>query len=168
MALQRITPGLTDNTLVTGRKIVYKDIDLTFSAKSGSLDSDGTFRGDLFKKTDTAAVIQSVGNVLLTNRLEKPFAPSFGGDLRAMLFDMVETYSESLIRGQIINALERDEPRVKVTDVQFFDGDRLVERGAARIFDRDSMRNTVAIKVFFQIDNAEGEFTAQVNMNRLR
>ena len=112
MALKRVTPGKTDTTLVTGKQKEYKDLDLTFSAKPGSLNEDGVQQGDLYKKTDAAAVIQSVENILLTNRLEKPFNPTYGANLRAMLFDMVETYSERIIRNQIINALQRDEPRV--------------------------------------------------------
>lgn len=168
MALKRVTPGKTDTTLVTGKQKEYKDLDLTFSAKPGSLNENGVQQGDLYKKTDAAAVIQSVENILLTNRLEKPFNPTYGANLRAMLFDMVETYSERIIRNQIINALQRDEPRVTVTDVRFYDEDKLVAAGAASVFGRDSLRNTVAIVVHFEIDNSEGEFTARVNLNRLR
>jgi phage baseplate assembly protein W len=168
MALKRVTPGKTDTTLVTGKKIDYKDIDLSFSAKPGSINEDGKKQGDVYKKVDTAAVIQAVENVLLTDRLEKPFNPNYGANLRSMLFDMVETYSEELVRRQIIRALNRDEPRVTVTDVKFYDGNRLVNSGAASIFDRDSLRNTVAIIVEFEIDNSQGQFSARVNLNRLR
>jgi phage baseplate assembly protein W len=173
MALRRVTPGLKDNTLVTGKKIEYSDIDLTFTAKSGSptsyVNGTGTdFKGDVFKKTDAAAVIQSVQNILLTNRLEKPFKPKYGANLRAMLFETVETYSETIISQMVTNALARDEPRVTVTDVKFFDGDDLVRKGAGSIFSRNSLRNTVAVIVEFTIENEQGEFTARVNMNRLR
>ena len=37
--------------------------------------------GDIYKKQDVAAVIQSVGNILLTNHNEKPFDPFFGGNI---------------------------------------------------------------------------------------
>lgn len=169
MALRRITPGLTnDKRLVTGKQIDYKDIDLTFTAKSGSINEQGIRQGDIFKKTDVAAVIQSVENILLTNRLEKPFTPNFGGNLRAMLFDMVESYSERFLKQRIIEALKRDEPRVTVTDVKFYDSEKLVQAGAANVFGRDSLRNTIAIVVEFEIDNSDGVFTARVNMNRLR
>ena len=43
----------------------FIDIDLNFTAKSTS--------GDIFKKTDQAAVKQSIKNLLMTNKLEKPF-----------------------------------------------------------------------------------------------
>jgi len=173
MALKRVTPGLKDNTLVTGKKIQYSDIDLSFTAKSGTPTSynNGTpkgFIGDVFKKSDAAAVVQSVQNILLTNRLEKPFRPKYGANLRAMLFETVETYSETLISQMVVNALGRDEPRVTVTDVKFYDGETLVEKGAGSIFSRNSLRNTVAVIVEFTIENEQGEFTARVNMNRLR
>lgn len=173
MALKRVTPGLTDNTLVTGRKIKYKDIDLTFTPKTGSPSSYSNgegqnFKGDLFTKTDVAAVIQSVQNIVLTNKLEKPFNPRYGANLRSMLFETVESYSETIISDLIRNALSRDEPRVTVTDIKFYDGNTLVQKGARSIFRDGSFRNTVAIIVEFTIDNAEGEFSARVNMNRLR
>jgi len=173
MALKRVTPGLKDNTLVTGKQIEYKDIDLTFTAKSGAASSysgsvGSDFKGDIFKKTDAAAVIQSVQNILLTNKLEKPFNPNYGANLRSMLFENVESYSETIIRDLITNAIGRDEPRATVTDVKFYDGNTLTERGAANVFSRNSLRNTVSIVVEFTIENAQGEFSARVNMNRLR
>lgn len=89
MALKRVTPGLTDTTLVTGKKIRNSDIDLTFNTKAGALNEEGVMQGDIYKKHDAAAVIQAVENILLTNHFEKPFNPFFGGNLRAMLFETV-------------------------------------------------------------------------------
>lgn len=173
MALKRVTPGLKDNTLVTGKQIEFKDVDLTFTAKTGSPTSYSSgvgqdLKGDVFKKTDAAAVIQSVQNILLTNKLEKPFNPQYGANLRSLLFENVENYSEGIMTELIENALARDEPRVTVTNVKFFDGDTAVESGAASIFSANSLRNAVSIIVEFTIENEEGEFSARVNMNRLR
>ena len=55
-------------SLISSRKINYRDIDLSFAAKPA---------GDLFKKVDAASVKQAVKNLLLTNRGEKPFQPEF-------------------------------------------------------------------------------------------
>ena len=49
MALRRITPGLTDKTLVTKKQKFYKDVDLAFLPKIGAVDSDGVRRGDVYK-----------------------------------------------------------------------------------------------------------------------
>ena len=46
-------------SLISSRGTDYKDIDLAFAAKPA---------GDVFKKTDAAAVKQAVKNLLLTNR----------------------------------------------------------------------------------------------------
>lgn len=166
MALKRQTPGLTDTTLVTGKKIQYTDVDLGFNAKPGAENEDGVMQGDVYKKVDHAAVIQSVENILLTNHYEKPFNLFYGANLRAMLFETVENYSESIVRGMIERAIKRDEPRVDVTNVTFYDGKTAIERGVQSL--RDNFRNTVYIKVEFRIENSEGTFTASVNMNRLR
>lgn len=166
MALKRVTPGLTDTTLVTGKKIQYTDVDLGFNAKPGAENEQGVMQGDVYKKTDNAAVIQAVENILLTNHYEKPFNLFYGANLRAMLFETVENYSETLVREMITNAIKRDEPRVEVVDVVFYDGSTAIERGVQSL--RDNFRNTVYIKVEFRIENSDGTFTASVNMNRLR
>ena len=66
-------------TLVGARKRVYSDIDLTFAKK---LD------GDVFKKQNAAAVKQSIKNLLMTNYMEKPFQPFFGGNMSDFLFEL--------------------------------------------------------------------------------
>lgn len=166
MALKRVTPGLTDTTLVTGKKIRNSDIDLTFNTKPGALNEAGVMQGDIYKKHDAAAVIQAVENILLTNHFEKPFNPFFGGNLRAMLFETVENYSEPFVRDMVTQAIERDEPRAKVVDVKFYDGKDAIRRGAQTL--RDNFRNTIYIRVEFRVETQEGTLTAAVNMNRLR
>ena len=64
-------------TIISSRERVYKDVDLTFTARS---------MGDVFKKTDAAAVKQSIKNLLLTNHGDKPFTHYYGGNLNSFLF----------------------------------------------------------------------------------
>ena len=73
--------NLNTRSLVTTRTRLYSDIDLTFAKKPS---------GEIYKKTDAAAVKQAVKNLLLTNKYEKPFQPSFGGDLNNLLFELVD------------------------------------------------------------------------------
>jgi len=87
---------------------LYKDIDLTFAKKSS---------GDIFKKTDAAAVKQSVKNILMTNPTEKPFDPYFGGGLNEFLFELSEEFSELDIQEQVAQAIENYEPRARVKAV---------------------------------------------------
>ena len=56
--------NLNTAAIITSRKKVYKDIDLTFAVRT---------MGDVFKKTDAASVKQAVKNLLLTNQIEKKF-----------------------------------------------------------------------------------------------
>ena len=53
--------NLNKATLVVSRSRVYKDIDLSFAKRP---------YGDVYKKTDAAAVKQAVKNLLLTNSTE--------------------------------------------------------------------------------------------------
>lgn len=102
--------NLQTATIATSRVRQYKDIDLSFTAKPS---------GEIFKKTDAAAVKQAVKTLLLTNRLEKPFRPNFGGDIRNDLFELADNFTIApILREKIITSIERFEPRAEITDVR--------------------------------------------------
>lgn len=167
MALKRLTPELdNDKTLITGVGKQYVDLDLFFMAKPGTM-IDGVMKGDVYKKKDAAAVIQSVRNILLTNYYEKPFNPGFGGNLRSMLFENKESYSESFMRGKIKEVIARYEKRAIVTDVEFYGDDGFrIRRGTQTVM--DWVVNDITIKVVFRLETNAELYTATVNMNRLR
>lgn len=164
MALKKVSPGLSKNTSVTGKQIFYSDLDLSFSAKPGTPNESGVYRGDVYKKIDTQAVVQAVENILLTNTGEKPFLPSFGANLRQMLFDLSNSYSEQFVTEIIKSAIKRWEPRAFVLDVKYYAGEELISAGIADF--RKYVNNNISIRVEMLIDN-EGT-VANVNMNRLR
>jgi len=164
MALQRVTPGLSKGTKVTAKKKFYSDIDLSFTPKVGSPDTEGNFSGDIYKKLDYRAVQQSVENLLLTNTLEKPFEPSFGANLREMLFEHSAEYSVSYLKDRIETSVKRWEPRAVITDVKFYSGEELISAGIANI--GSYVNNNVRIVVEFEINNKG--FKTSVNMNRFR
>ena len=173
MALKRITPGLSDRTLVTKKQRFYKDVDLAFLPKIGTIDSDGVRRGDVYKKIDVAAVIQSVTTILLTNKYEKPFLPEFGADLRSFLFERIEFYSESVVNNVVRYAIKAYEPRIRVTDVIFTDiaANKQVPKGASSLTywnAGDESRYAIMITVVGQILNTNEFVSIDVNMNRLR
>lgn len=90
-------------------KFKYSDLDFNF-AKAPS--------GDVARKFDNNSIKQALRNVLLTNFYERPFRPSFGGNLISKLFD---TFSEGLLsetRSNIIEVVKLFEPRVNIIDVQ--------------------------------------------------
>jgi len=53
----------------------------------------------------------------LTNKLEKPFNPGFGGDLRSFLFNLSSDIDEEGIEDNVITTIENYEPRVKLRRV---------------------------------------------------
>ena len=55
--------NLSTKSITTTRQLTFTDIDLTFTAKPS---------GEIYKKTDAAAVKQAIKNLLLTNKMEKP------------------------------------------------------------------------------------------------
>ena len=101
--------NIATRPITTSRTTSYTDIDLTFTNKSN---------GDIFKKTDAAAVKQSVKNLLMTNRGEKPFKYSFGGNLNSYLFALSEDIDNIDIQDAIRMAINNNEPRAAVQGVQ--------------------------------------------------
>jgi len=98
------------------RERAFSDVDLTLDARVAPTYSSGD--GDVLRKVDAAAVKQSLKNLLLTNRFEKPFRPAFGGDLGGLLFEMMdETTADKMIQ-QIRASVKRFEPRAIITNLK--------------------------------------------------
>ena len=136
--------NLGSRPIVTSRTRNYKDIDLTFNKKT---------TGDIFKKTEAAAVKQAIKNLLLTNKTEKPFQPYFGGNLNSFLFNLDTEFDEDDIRDTIENAIYNFESRALVEDVQV---------------NLSSDYNQVRISVRFQVISTKETDTLNVSLTRLR
>jgi phage baseplate assembly protein W len=136
--------NLGSRPIVTSRTRNYKDIDLTFNKKT---------TGDIFKKTEAAAVKQAIKNLLLTNKTEKPFQPYFGGNLNSFLFNLDTEFDEDDIRDTIENAIYNFEPRALVQKVQV---------------NLSSDYNQVRILIEFQVISTKETDTLNVSLTRLR
>ena len=136
--------NLNSRSIVTTRNKLFSDIDLTFSKRPS---------GDIFKKVDAAAVKQAVKNLLLTNAFEKPFQPTFGGNLNALLFELVDDESSHEIENVIVETITRFEPRAKVISV---------------VANVEPDYNAVAVTVTFQVVNTEEVVTFETTLTRLR
>lgn len=88
------------------KTITYRDFDLQFRRHPST--------GKLIIKKNDDAVKQSVKNLVLTNRYERPFLPEFGGDVRSRLFDNFNTIAASEYENLIKNAIENYEPRASI------------------------------------------------------
>ena len=135
---------LGSSSIIGSRTKVYKDIDLTFAAKPS---------GEIFKKTDAAAVKQAVKNLMLTNHFEKPFQPRFGANLRDLLFDLADDESEEDIEERCLNAINVFEPRAEALNV-------------TAIANPD--RNSISVTVEFKIINTEELVKFTSTLARLR
>jgi phage baseplate assembly protein W len=98
-----------EKNTIRARQNVYSDLDFRFTINPNT--------GDIALKRDAEAVKQSVQNILLTGRGERPFNPTFGGNLRAYLFENFDAVTEAAIKNVIINSLRNHAPRVKVDNV---------------------------------------------------
>ena len=135
---------LGTSSILGSRTKLYKDIDLTFAAKPS---------GEIFKKTDAAAVKQAVKNLMLTNHFEKPFQPRFGANLRDLLFDLADEDAEEDIEERCINAINVFEPRAQALNVT-----------ATATPDR----NSIAVVVEFRVINTEELVKFTSTLARLR
>lgn len=122
----------------------YTDVDLSFTAKPS---------GDIYKKTDAAAVKQAVKNILMTNRGEKPFLPKYGGNLNDFLFNLSTDFSEFDIEEAVTLAVHNYEPRARVLEVN-------------STLKPDN--NSVDVQVVFQIISTSEIATTNISLTRLR
>lgn len=136
--------NLSSSNIISSRTKDYSDVDLSFVPKPN---------GDIFKKTDAAAVKQSVKNIILTNHFEKPFLPFFGGNVRSLLFELAYDDVGEETQENIISALQRYEPRARVLNI-----DIQVEQ------DNNNLRVTIE----FQVVSTEEIVVFTTVVSRLR
>jgi phage baseplate assembly protein W len=148
MAIRRVLStedgNLQKSTLISSRAVDYLDIDLTFAKRPS---------GDIYKKKDAAAVKQSIKNLLLTDFYEKPFQPFFGGNLRAMLFELADEDTEDEVEENIRNAINKYEPRAEILTIS-----------VNVLPDQNDMR----VSVYFKIISTQETVTFTTNLSRLR
>jgi len=124
----------------------YVDIDFGFRANPNT--------GDIALKRDEQAIKQSVVNILLTNKGERPFDPDFGSNITNQLFENFDPIVKQLIDEDIRGALRNYEPRVRVLNVDV---------------NAQPDRNSIDISVEFQIRSPEQTVTTvNFSVERLR
>ena len=87
----------------------FKDLATSFNANPAT--------GDFGVVKNENAIKQSVRNLILTMFGERPFQPSIGSKVRALLFEPWDPFSVDAIKSEIFNCLSRLEPRIQVTGV---------------------------------------------------
>lgn len=125
------------------QKKLYSDIDLTLVTKSSGQV------GDIYKKTDAAAVKQSIKTLVLTNRFEKPYRPSFGGNLGGMLFELINEETGEEIIERVTESIERYEPRAKVLNIDVY---------------ANPDQNSISVRLEFRVINTNVVETLNLNI----
>jgi len=87
----------------------FKDLSVTFK-KHPVTD-------DLVTVKDKAAITQSIVNLLLTNKGERLFQPNLGSGIYRTLFEPLDYGTAAMVRGEVVEVLERYEPRIVVAKV---------------------------------------------------
>ena len=124
----------------------YIDIDLSFAAKGA---------GDVYKKTAVPSVTQSLKNLLMTNRTEKPFSPYFGANLNSYLFELMDQGTINQMQNAIIQNIRVFEPRINSETLQV-------------IPEVDENGNSVTLTIIFNIVNSSQSVEFTTRLNRLR
>ena len=122
----------------------YSDIDCTFEASPVT---------GIYKKTDAAAVRQSVKNLLMTNHGELPFRPYYGGNLNDLLFSLSTDLESSDVESNVRYAIEKYEPRARIQTMT------------------STIRpdyNSMDITIVFEVVNTQKVVTLNVNIARTR
>ena len=137
--------NLSNAPITTSVKRTNSDIDCSFERNRDT--------NDVYKKTEAAAVRQSIKNLLMTNRGSVPFKPVYGGDLESFLFQL-DTEIESY---DIEEAVE--------TQIKLFEPRAVLRRVTANI---QSEYNAVSITIVFQVINTTKVVTMELSISRAR
>jgi phage baseplate assembly protein W len=131
--------------MATTLQKIYSDIDFTFT--------EMPVTGDIAVSYDSQAVIRSLRNIILTNKYEKPFNPTFGSQLNNLLFEPISPVMEIAIENEITAAVNNYEPRITLQSV--------------KVEGRDDLdAYTVTITFFIQNSTVGNTVTFQLQRDR--
>jgi len=125
--------------------VTYVDFDLSFR--------QNPLTDDLAIRSDEEAIKQSLKNILLTQRGEKPFQPDFGAGLDSLLFEQLNRITKSVAENKILAAIENEEPRVRITNINI---------------DSNYDRGELSVKIFYNILNVISPQMFEVMLKRTR
>jgi phage baseplate assembly protein W len=100
-----------EGTNLTNKKIVkiWRDLDSTFTKHPVTSDVNRIF--------DVEAIKRSVKHLILTDFGERPFQPWIGSNIRALLFENLDSIVIRNLKDTIEVLLKNFEPRVRLTNL---------------------------------------------------
>lgn len=137
--------NLSNAPITTSVKRTNSDIDCSFERNPTT--------NDVYKKTEAAAVRQSIKNLLMTNRGSVPFKPLYGGGLESLLFSLDTDIDEEDIEEIVESQIRLFEPRAVLREVTAnIQGDY----------------NSVSITIVFQVINTSKIVSMELSIARAR
>ena len=124
---------------------IYKDLDLDFGRN--------TVTNDVNKLTDVESVKRSIRNLINTNHFERPFHPEIGGNIRALLFELMTPLTALNLQRKVEEVLNNFEPRAKITQI---------------LADPDIDRNGYRLEIKFYVIGIQNPITVETFLERLR
>lgn len=109
MARTQTKSDANKKAIITSRDVLYSDFDLSFLKHPNTKDVT------ILKDID--AVKQSVKNLVLTAKGERPFQPLLGSNIRRLLFEPVDDFTAFDIKEEVQTTLQNFEPRVKILNI---------------------------------------------------
>ena len=133
------------NSKVNTVKDIYSDLDMFLVPHPVT--------GDISTKKDSDAIKRSIRNIVLTNKFERPFKPNFGGGVTSMLFELDSTRKVKRFQKEMVNMIERLEPRVFNVSVRL---NPLTDD------------NRLDVQIFYSIRNGKSGQSAEFTVTRVR
>lgn len=109
MARTQTKSDANKKAIITSRDVLYSDFDLSFLKHPNTKDVT------ILKDID--AVKQSVKNLVLTARGERPFQPLLGSNIRQLLFEPVDDFTALDIKEEVSITLQNFEPRARILSI---------------------------------------------------
>ncbi len=73
--------------------------------------------GTLARVINEDSIKQSLKNLILTNRTERPYNPNVGSRINALLFDPLDNFTAENIKNEIKETIEAFEPRAIINEI---------------------------------------------------
>ncbi len=131
--------------------MAIKQIQNDFSDFNNSMATKGD--GDLAKTVDEFAVAQSIKNLILTDKMERPFQPTIGCDIRKSLFENFTPQTITVAKQRIAETIGQYEPRAEIINIEA---------------SPDEDNNALNMTIVFSLINSDVEQTLGLVLERIR
>lgn len=135
----------TKTTPLVSKPLVYSDFYSNFDLE--------LVKKDLLSYKNEDSVKRSIRNILLTDKGERFFNPTFGSDIRKMLFENFSPANDQVVADLIKTAIGNHEPRANVIDVNV---------------SGNPDQNSMYINIVFSVINKAEPVTLELILNRIR